>query len=747
MSEQDDARAGGRFGRWSTDDAGLRVFDVDPDLLGGVNRDEGGGGLVLPRGGVGAVWHQVGNDRVTATAAADGTVVPYWAEAGLVRLGTGTGSGSPSGARWGPGYAQWSHDGCVRRVWAPFGDVAGWRVDVWPTAATAFAWTETWRFDPVPVVLGGLMSRHVAAPSTHTLMERLQWDATFALTGASRTVTDLVRRALGARLALRPVGPPRPGVVVLAAAGRAGEAPTRPSPLARIPGHVFVAALDDTTHLVCTASGPVTTVTATAADVGSTSLAVGVAADGDVDAVVETLAAAAPDESAAHWRRVWSFTPQPEAAWHATQLRAAQVRDTVLGCRYVPQGSAYSFVHGLQGAPRDYAFSLAALVHIDPAGAREQLRLMLAMQRPDGALEYAHTGSGYMTGALIHKAPSDLPLMLLWALCEYVWSTGDTAFLDGDTAGAADAGLRAWRYMRDTVGRGPHGLIRAGSGDWNDPISAYVPDRRAFHRDGESTYNSALAVHVLPRAATLLEGHSPEDAAEMRDWAAELAAAVDACWAGEWYLRGYDGRGGPIGAAHLFLDANAWCLVAVVGSAERRRDLAAAIGARCDDPSPIGATILDRPHRVRGGILADGWDTNGGVWAAINAVLTWGYARVDPARAWALLHEQSLAAHAAAYPHVWYGIWSGPDAYNSTMGDRPGETFVQPATPMTEFPVMNSNAHAGPLLALLMVLGVEAGPDGIAVDPHLPDGVGPWRLTTALVDVEGDGAAVVRRRR
>lgn len=111
-----------------------------------------------------------------------------------------------------------------------------------------------------------------------------------------------------------------------------------------------------------------------------------------------------------------------------------------------------------------------------------------------------------------------------------------------------------------------------------------------------------------------------------------------------------------------------------------------------------------------------------------------------------MLHEQSLAAHAAAYPHVWYGIWSGPDSYNSAMGDREGETFVQPATPMTEFPVMNSNAHAGPLLALLKVMGVEAGPNGIVVDPHVPDGIGPWRLRTALVDVEGDGAEVTSRR-
>jgi hypothetical protein len=93
--------------------------------------------------------------------------------------------------------------------------------------------------------------------------------------------------------------------------------------------------------------------------------------------------------------------------------------------------------------------------------------------------------------------------------------------------------------------------------------------------------------------------------------------------------------------------------------------------------------------------------------------------------------KQSLAAHAAAYPDVWYGVWSGPDAYNAWFGERAGgETFVQPATPMTEFPVMNSNAHAGPLLALLRVLGLETTPDGPVVAPR--GDAPPWSLATAL---------------
>jgi hypothetical protein len=97
-----------------------------------------------------------------------------------------------------------------------------------------------------------------------------------------------------------------------------------------------------------------------------------------------------------------------------------------------------------------------------------------------------------------------------------------------------------------------------------------------------------------------------------------------------------------------------------------------------------------------------------------------------------------LARHARCYPDVWYGIWSGPDAYNAWFGEQPGQTFVQPATPMQEFPVMNSNAHAGPLLGLLRVLGVETTPSGLTVVPRgQPTG---WRLATPTHVFDAAGA-------
>lgn len=717
------ARDGGDFGEWERDEDGLACFDLRASAV----RED--------------VWHQIGNDRITATAHADGSVTLYAWEEGLVRLSLPAPLADPAAlrTRFGFGSAQWTLDAgpvrVTRRVWAPFGETTGLRIDVSLEGELPAVFTERWRFAPMPLLVGGLMSRRVCPPRTATPRERVLWETMLGVSTISRVLTDAVRRALGWRLRLRPRIDSALGAVLLEPASPSPE-PARRSLLPRIPGLVFVAGLGEAAPILrASARGRRTDVEIEVAlaprqQEARLSFAVGFSRHAEVSKVVADLRAASARESASRWQQIWRLEMpsapalERETSWHALYLRSAQVRDTVLGCRYLPQGSAYAYIHGLQGAPRDYAIASLPLALVDPAGARDLLRLCLRLVRHDGSLSYAHTGAGFPTSAGIHAAPSDLPLFLLWAVTDYVWAASDRALLDE----ARPALLRAWRHLREGVGVGPHGLLRAGSGDWNDPITAFAPSRRAFHRHGESSFNSAMAAYVLPRAAELL----PEVGPPMRGLAADLREAMAGAWAGQWFVRGYDGAGGAIGSDHLFLDANAFCLIARLGTEEQRRALAGAIVSRCCDPSPIGPTILDHPHPVRAGLLPAGWDTNGGVWAFICALTVWGLALHDPEQAFRCLQKQTLAAHARAYPHVWYGIWSGPDAYNAHFGDRPGETYVQPATPMREFPVMNSNAHAGPLLALLKALGVEATPKGVRVCRLPPRAAGAWRLTTTL---------------
>ncbi|RIK09126.1 MAG: hypothetical protein DCC49_07460 [Acidobacteria bacterium] len=723
--------------------------------------------LVLPRERADKPWHLIANPRITALAHAGGWIDIYSATAGLIRLTTGSNRRSQwritdrngvvirpqdVGTRFGMSYAEWQyedHEIKVRR-----------RVHVLPDGPPALKieteidsdirgnFCEDFSLDPLPLLIGGLMSRYTRASSEASLAEKIQWDATLVVTSISRSVTDLYRSAASKLMRYRFEASDY-RVVAFPNRSPRGDGPT----LMQIgmPVVYMTSAGDDSL--------------APSRDPRSLQLASGFEGDarfavvvglGDghdsIDEYVKSMSRASRAETASAQRQAWSLSFEAssgddlpkaierESAWHATYLKSLQVHDDYFDARYPSQASAYGFIHGLQGAPRDYAISTVPLTLIDPAGAREALEVIMRMTRPSGAMHYAHTGRGQVVSGGIHSYPSDLPIFLLWALTEYVWATGDFEFLsreipfypkERETASTVAERIElAFRYLRDELGCGEHGLLRVGSGDWSDPITAMAPDRKAFHERGESGFNTGFAAYALPRAAALMQGRTAE---EMRDFANILSAAMEQTWNGNWFYRGFDGRGVPLGNDHLFLDGQVFCLIADIGG--RREELASVIKERLMDPSKIGPTILDKPHRVRFGILPPGWDCNGGVWAAINGLAAWGLSLADASIGWECLSKQLLRAHARAYPHIWYGIWSGPDAYNSWMGDREGETFVQPATPMAEFPQPNSNAHAGPLLGLMRVLGIEAGPNGLEVRgrpgaDNLP--FDSWRLSCHL---------------
>ena len=155
------------------------------------------------------------------------------------------------------------------------------------------------------------------------------------------------------------------------------------------------------------------------------------------------------------------------------------------------------------------------MTYIDPALAREMLEYTMRLMTTDGKLPYCTYGVGMNGGAVVHKNPSDLPLSLLWGLSEYLFATRDFAFLkekipfypkhNGESSTVKERIKLAVNFLLNESGFGIHGLVRIGDGDWNDGISTMVKNRRRLVRRGESMYNSALALYVLPRISKLLE--------------------------------------------------------------------------------------------------------------------------------------------------------------------------------------------------------------------------------------------------
>ncbi|MEW6442188.1 MAG: hypothetical protein AB1640_14720 [bacterium] len=432
--------------------------------------------------------------------------------------------------------------------------------------------------------------------------------------------------------------------------------------------------------------------------------------------------------------RVDFVTPEPEwlrreAMWHGYYLPSGAFREDYFSGSIVNQGSAYAYIQGLNGAHRDFALFAMPLVYLRPDLARETLRYTMRSQdAATGEIPYAHQGYGFTTGALVHEESTDLDLFFLMAAAEYLGATRDFGFLDepvpfyplsAERSGPVREHLQAaLDHLELSIGTGPHGLIRAGSGDWNDVLIAFSPHPLLTMIRGESNLNTGMACYVFPRLAELLRDRLPELAGRLDARAEDFRRRLAGEWAGRWMRRGYLGDGSWLGEDQLFLDAQAWPLLAGIWDESQASTLLANIEEMLVTPSPAGALCLYPPNPAP--YLVQGSDTNGGTWAALDSWLAWAWSAHDPEAAWRFFLGTTLNRHAEAYPDIWYGVWSGPDSYNAFYAERPGETFNWSFTPMTDFPVMNMNRHSGPLLDVIRLAGIEPAGDRIRVAPALP---------------------------
>jgi hypothetical protein len=430
---------------------------------------------------------------------------------------------------------------------------------------------------------------------------------------------------------------------------------------------------------------------------------------------------------------------QREMAWHAYYLQSSTLYHEYFGGRVVPQGSAYLYLHGIDGVPRDFALYVLPLVYLNPGLARDMLKMIMGMTAGDsGQKAYAYTGYGVLTGALVHNLPSDLDLFFLLAISEYLAATGDSAFLDETVP--FYRGLKqpqdrsvlnhirvAFDHLLYTVGTGESDLIRVLDGDWSDDVVlrnvfpfAPLTSPGLTIEHGESVLNSQMALYILPRTAGVLgtldspgaQTLSQQMRAELEAILPRLEAGILAHWNGQFFARAvlrywWNGRR-VLRANQLDLEGQIWALISEYepepGMLDRLKD---AVYKQCDEPSPIGALLA-----------------NGTIWAAVSQLLTWGYARRWPELAWRSFINHTFATKAEVYPNTWMNIWTGPDGINGPGLAEPGGTYeTAPVTPMTDFPAMNNNQHALALLALLRVCGIEPGAsgDGLRIAPQVPD--------------------------
>lgn len=312
-----------------------------------------------------------------------------------------------------------------------------------------------------------------------------------------------------------------------------------------------------------------------------------------------------------------------------------------------------------------------------------------------------------------------------------------------------------WTHLRDSTGVSKTtGLITLLNLDHNDGLLFHINSSRkidflAAQMNGSSVMNTALAVYAFAQYADVLRLTGQADrATEVDAFGRRLRTAVESAWAtpknGSGFYKRVDlsaTNGGWLGDERdgvMWTETQAWALLADAAPS-RVPALVARLDSKVRQPSPVGALNTGR---------YEGAGDYAGVWWCGNMALICGLARygyVDMALD--EFRKNLLATHATIYPDIWFGVWSGPDTFNSVLMEKDpqfkgmAESIPGATRTMTiGLPVLNMWTHSSPLYSALSWVGTTFTTEGVWFSPTFSDTSASFSITSPLVGLAGDGA-------
>ena len=428
-----------------------------------------------------------------------------------------------------------------------------------------------------------------------------------------------------------------------------------------------------------------------------------------------------------------------ELQWSAYTLRSGVSYEEECGKHILSQGGYYQYDNGAQIAYRDPLQHVLPLIHAEPWIAREVIEYS-AQEQPRGGGQIPY-GMAELCKRFDLGSSNDLDLWLLLAAAEYGLATRDFGFFDRPVRWADLGEASLWEHLKAAHAhqesqRGPHGgYVVGATGDWSD----FSPQ---FTEMTESILVSAQLTYIYPRLAELADARGDRDfAAALRADAAELLEVTRREWTGRgWFSRGYSGDR-QLGRGVIFGEPQPWGLLGGAADRERAATLVGnirrfltGVGAPPEVKGPARIGSSQSPARVDPDVterttVGTGVGSNnavyvGGVWYAINGWLTWALGELDGvvpnAREYALdeLERNTLAAHAHAFPHRWQGTISVDDACHAHYEPDPSQCGIYISSGTWAGQIMHQPAWS--LWDAIKLAGIDPTARGYRIDPHLP---------------------------
>ena len=409
-----------------------------------------------------------------------------------------------------------------------------------------------------------------------------------------------------------------------------------------------------------------------------------------------------------------------EMQWHAYVLYSMASHNEFYNEVYIPQGNVYEYELGVSACMNDWMDQVLPVCHYDPELARSILRFGLQHADYQGNLIASDEGMGRIPKAPWLKSHSQL--YLLMALGEYFKQTKDAGFLLEEipfsgypnTKGTVlDRMERIFFNQRDVNYIGKHGLARALLSDNNDVLYYFFHnnypniDFPTYFGNAESMANAGMSALYLPELADALLSMENDPKARSISKLINLLAsalsiykndqleALQKNWGNQPHsVRVYIGDK-VMGKDTIFGDVQCYMMGIKDLTIEKRKALWKIANEKLGNGEKKGLRYTDKAISVHANAdheesFSPGEHEAGGIWYYTNAPIIIGYSDIDKEASYNAFKKLTLLQHAKDFPNYWIGMWSAPDAINSSLSPNEGTSSLY----TRKFPIYCAHPHA-----------------------------------------------------